>query len=430
MKFRMGNREKKVFGGIITILLIAGLHLLVFSRKAKEFTRILEDFNKSKSDYETVVKQAKNPSEVVKLEKENEQFKTEFKKLVKQLNIHLPGYYLDGNEDSIRQRREELIINIEKLITMAQDLKNTKLSFLEEKGWNIPLELPEDIQKRPERLWDVISQINGINQILEVIDNPTVKQQKIVQYGELLKEIGMDEPKIDSLKKFGRYLPLINRLCHYRLIIKEKPKDIKMTDQEIKNLLRIEYPDDNLFKLNRQLYSLNDLIKLADENKIEEITEVTLNDFVEIKGPPKKPEEGAEPTPAPQEAPPMGMFDEFAMMGGGPEGMAFGGRGGYARKQKKADKPPENFLGHGTPILLHFTGSNLNTTNFLYAMSHIPRTYELDSLIISTIKDREGVEDVYAWINVIALVDGVIVDLDSIWKEEEKKSDTKPTPGG
>ena len=92
--------------------------------------------------------------------------------------------------------------------------------------------------------------------------------------------------------------------------------------------------------------------------------------------------------------------------------------------------PPKGFIGHGSPILFRFTGSNLNVTNFLFQVSHIPRTYELDSLIINTILDREGVEDVYAWINVVILVDGVIVDLETLKGELEGDKPTPAPPTG
>jgi len=434
MKFKLGNREKIVAGSIVSILFIAGLHLMVFSNKAKEYDRIVDDWKKARSDVENLVGQAKNPRQVDEYEKANKRYKKEFKTIIEGLQLDLPKYYLDQSEESKEQRREVCRKLVEKLVTLESDLENTSLSFLGEKGWNIPMELPEEIQDRPERLWDVISQINGINRILKVIDNPIVREEKLRQYSELLKEIGMDEAKIDSLKKYGKYVPLINRLCHYRLIIKDKPKDFKLTDKELQELLRISYPDDFLFKLNRQLFAMVDLIKLADENKVEEITEATLNDFTEIYKQQEQGEVGQESAAATPAAAPVMM--EPGLMPGGADpaepGMRFGpgGRGGpmefmgmpmgQAQPQEPTG-PPKNLIGQGSPILMRFTGSNLNVTNYLYTVSHIPRTYEIDSLIINTIKDREGVEDVYAWINVISLVEGVIVNLESL---EEKKEES------
>lgn len=434
MRFRFGNREKKVIGGILTILFIAGIHFAVFSKKAKNYDLIVKDWRKSKKDYEDLVQKAKNPRMIDEFQGKNKKYQDEFKTIVKDLHIDMPGYYLDPKPESIQKRREVCIQHIEKLIELKKTVKNTKLTFMDDKGWSLPLDLPEEIRKRPERLWDVISQINGINRILKVIDNPQVREEKLLQYGELLKEIGMDEQKIDGLKSFGPYVPFINRYCHYRLIIKEKPKDIKLTDVEIQDIIRLTFPDDFLIKLNHQLYALIDLLEIAEKNKIDEITEIVLNEFTEIRGIIKPPEnQQGQPgaTPTPQATPRGEVFDEMAAM----EGMQFSrdGRGAMPRRREgpvQAAAALGEFLGHGIPIRFRFTGSNLNVTNFLYEVTHIPRTYELDSLSVSTIKDREGAEDVYAWINVIALVEGVIVDLDTIWKPEEKKPVANPPTGG
>jgi len=445
MKFQFRNREKKVIGTIMTIFFIAALHFLVFSKKAKDYDAVVKDYIKAKSDNESVVKQAKNPTQVKKFEEENKKYQAEFQQIVDNLKIDLPQYYLDTKPESIQKRRVICLQNIEKIVTLKSKLTTTKLSFLGENGWNIPMDLPQEIKKRPERLWDVISQINGINRILKVIDNPVVKEEKLKQYGELLKEIGVDEGKIEALNKYGQYLPFVNRLCHYRLIVKEKPKDINLTDQEIQDLLRITYPDENLFKLNKQLFALNDLIEMADQNKIEEITEVSLTNIVEVKTPPKQegqeqapgeaappgsPAPGATPSPTPKPAP---RFENIEAEMMGREGMdmearQYAGRRGSAAAQAAAST--QEFLGYGTPLLIRFNGSNLNISNYLYILTHVPRTYELDSLMINTIKDHEGVEDVYAWINVMAIIDGVIVDLDNLWKPETKKAAAAtPVPG-
>lgn len=433
MRFRFGNREKKVIGGILTILFIAGIHFTIFSKKAKEYDLIVKDWRKSKKDYEDLVQKARNPRMIDEYQSKNKKYQEEFNAIIENLNIDMPGYYLNGEPDSIQKRRDICIQHIEKLIEIKKTLEDTKLTFMDENGWSIPLDLPEDIRKRPERLWDVISQINGINRILKVIDNPQVREEKLLQYAELLKEIGMDEQKIEGLKAYGPYLPFINRYCHYRLIIKEKPKDIKLTDLEIQDIIRLTFPDNFLIKLNHQLFSLIDLLEIANKNKIEEITEVVLNEFTEIRGAIKL-EEQQEGQPGKETPPPAAppreaeFFDERAMM----EGMQFGeGRMMGRRQESPAQKAAilGEFLGHGIPIRFRFTGTNLYVTNFLYEITHIPRTYELDSLSVSTIKDREGVEDVYAWFNVIALVEGIIVDLDTIWKEEEKKPDAAPPEG-
>jgi len=455
MKVVMHNREKKVIGAILTILFIAALHFMVFSRKAMDYDTTMAEWSQARDDVEKIVGQAKNPNEVKKAEERVNKYKEEFKNMIRSLHIDLPNIYIDSTPESLKKRRAEFDSCIERLLSFQSKLKNTKLSFLGEKGWNLPQGLPDNIKKRPERLWDVMSQLRGINAILKVVDNQVVRNEKLTQYSTLLKEIGIDETAIDSLSKYGKCVPVINRICHYRLIIKEKPKDLKMTDEQIQEYLRIEYPDNFLHGLNCQIYALTDMIEMADANKIEDITEVQMNDQHLIREIPKPGE-----TPPPSEAPPayIGPPDVLpgeapmspAVAGGREMGLAapaalggqryplgdveLMGEPGLMRAGVPMTRQPlvrreeaalQNLLAIGMPMIIRVNGSNFNVTNFLYTVCNSPRSYELDSLIINTIKDREGVLDVYAWVNILASVEGVVVDLDTIWKEP-KKEEAKP----
>jgi len=458
MKVVMGNREKKVIGAILTILFLAGLHFMVFSRKAMDYDLTMTEWRQAKDDVEKIVGQAKNPNEVKKTEERINKNKEEFNNIIRNLHIDLPNIYIDVSPESLKKRRTEFDASIERLLSFQTKLKNTKLSFLGEKGWNLPQGLPDNIRKRPERLWDVMSQLRGINAILKVIDNQVVRDEKLRQYGELLKEIGIDELAIDSLSKYGKSVPVITRICHYRLIIKEKPKDLKMTDEQIQEYLRIEYPDNFLHGLNRQLFALTDIIGMADANKIEDITEVQMNDQHLIREIPRPGE-----TPPPGEAPVSSIGPPDVLPGGAPTapagvvepelglGAPAALRGqGYPMGGVEMGEPPlmrigatmsrptlvrsqetslQNLIAVGMPLIIRVNGSNFNITNFLYTVCNAPKSYELDSLIINTIKEREGVLDAYAWVNVLASVEGVVVDLDTIWKEP-KKEEAKPAAPG
>ena len=96
---------------------------------------------------------------------------------------------------------------------------------------------------------------------------------------------------------------------------------------------------------------------------------------------------------------------------------------------RRQDTALQNLIAVGMPLIIRVNGSNFNITNFLYTVCNSPKSYELDALIINTIKEREGVLDAYAWVNVLASVEGVIVDLDTIWKES-KKEEAKPAAPG
>jgi hypothetical protein len=458
MNVVMGNREKKVIGAILTILFLAGLHFMVFSRKAVDYDLTMTEWRQAKEDVEKIVGQAKNPNEVKKTEERINKNKEEFKNIIHSLHIDLPDIYIDTSPESLKKRRAEFDASIERLLSFQTKLKNTKLSFLGEKGWNLPQGLPENIRKRPERLWDVMSQLRGISAILKVIDNQVVRDEKLRQYGDLLKEIGIDELAIDSLSKYGKYVPVINLICYYRLIIKEKPKDLKMTDEQIQEYLRIEYPDNYLHGLNRQLFALTDIIEMADANKIEDITEVQMNDQHLIKEIPKPGE-----TPPPGEAPASSIVPPDVLPGEGPMApagvvepeMGLGAPAALGRQRsplggvemgeaplmrvgpamgrptlvRRPEAALQNLIAVGMPLIIRVNGSNFSITNFLYTVCNAPKSYELDSLIINTIKEREGVLDAYAWFNILASVEGVIVDLDTIWKEP-KKEEAKPVAPG
>ncbi len=446
MRITLGNREKKVIGGILTILFIAGIHLVVFSRKAKEYNYTMRDWKKAKNDVKNLVGQAKDPVRITRYEENNKKFEQEFKDIIKNLKIDIPKYYIDGSAESLEKRRRDFSEQIERLFSFSETLKNTKLTFLDEKGWDIPTVLPKDIRKRPERLWDVISQLHGISQILKVIDNEVVRQDKLRAYSALLKEIGIDEPRINALSKFGEYVPFINRFCHYRLIIKEKPKDVKMSDEEIQGLLRIKWTDkdankalDNkLQRLNGQLFALNDLIEMADTHKIEEIKQVSLNKLKKVFTT-QKTEEAKGEKPKPTPTPFRGEFEgrmrgpaEFGPEGGRGRMRFFEGFPMEFRARPKPEQPqgpPEDLVATAMPILIRFSGSNLNVTKYLYAVSHVPRTYKLDALLINTIKGKEGVEDVYASISVLNQVVGILVDLETFGKEATKKPKDSPRTG-
>ena len=135
----------------------------------------------------------------------------------------------------------------------------------------------------------------------------------------------------------------------------KKKNTEKLTDQEIQDIIRLTFPDDFLIKLNHQLFALNDLLEIADKNKVEEITEVVLTEVTEIRGEIVE-EEKQEGQPGPAGPSPGGppggpeFMDEEAMM----HAMQYGGKEMPMKKETPQQKAAllGECLGHGIPIRL------------------------------------------------------------------------------
>ena len=420
----MGNREKKVIGGILTILFIAGLHFLVFSDKAKEFENVKSEWEQARSQAQNQVGEGKNVQGMKKLQELNKQFQKDFSNLISTLRLDMPNYYLDQSEEAKEKRRERCIELVNELRKKEEELETTNLSFLGENGWKFPTALPENIQERPARLWDVIARLNSTSKVLKYIDKDEydVMQQNLQEYDNLLKEIGINEGEIENLKRFGKEVPFLSRICHYEIIINQKPEDVKFTNDQIQELLHIEFPDNDFFKINKQLVSLLEMVEVADQNKIADISQVYLREETMIKAQPEEGEEAeeeAEPTPAPRSE-----FNEMMLFGGVPEG----GRGrnplgefriGGRDEPQEPQGPPKDLVGMAAPIAITFTGNNLAITNYLYYITHMPRSYELDSMVINTVNQEEGINQVFALVNLMTRIEGILVTKEDLEAEEQ-----------
>ena len=420
-KIRMGNREKKVIGGILTILFIAGLHFLVFSDKAKEFETVKSDWEEARTQAQNQVGEGKNVQGMKNLQELNQQFQKDFRNLISTLRLDMPKYYLDQSDEAKEKRRERCRELVNELRNKEEELNTTQLTFLGGNGWKFPEELPEDIQERPARLWDVIARLNSTSKVLKYIDKDeyNVMQQNLQEYDNLLKEIGINENEIEQLKRYGKEVPLLTRLCHYEIIINQKPEDVKFTNDQIRELLHIEYPDNDFFKINKQLVSLIELIEIADQNKIEDISEVYLRETTQVKAAPEEgeeEEEAAEPTPAPRmEINEMMMMEGMGRGRGELGGFRLGGRA----ETQEPQGPPENLAGLAAPVIITFSGNNLAITNYLYYITHMPRSYELDSMVINTVNQEEGINRVFAVVNSMTSIEGIIVSLEDMEAEEK-----------
>lgn len=414
MAVSLGNREKIVILSILGIFVIAGLHLFIFSPKAREYSLSKAEMEKAKQSYD----QLRNISPI-KLEsytKETEEFERIFHKLIRTLKLDAPSIYLNPmapeNQAKIRDIRRAHVRELMRL----QKESNISLTFLGEDGWDFPKELPEDIIKKRVNLWDIISKISDVQSIIEMSkDTPSVVEQKEAQYRDLMRQIGIDVGKLEKIKSFGKVVPHLKLMAHAELILKEKPEDYKITIDELYRLLRVEVDPATAYMVNRQLEFLIDIIKRAEKNNIDDIVSVRLYDAQTLSEIEKTEGETVERAPAPPariapEMPPGMPPGEF-MEGMPPELWAeYGGMGFDMRGMPMGPQEVRKDIATLVPIQIRYKASNLNSSKFLYELTHCPATYELDDLAIRSV--AEANVEVIATINIIAQVVGVIVTLD------------------
>ncbi len=399
----LANREKVVIGIITLILAIAALHLFIFSPKARQLSDAKKNWNGALGLYNRMAS-AQSPSDLKRYEGQTKEYDEQFTQLALALNLVAQGYYVDAKPESLEKRREDFINVIEKLLVVREEKDALKLSFLAEEGWDLPDSLPENIEMRRVNLWDLISKLDSIHSILDVIVNQTVKETKEEERRLLLLQLGFDQWKVASLARYGDHVPLIKRLVHAQLILGKKPEEYRLTKEKLYGLLRIEFPDNLLLYLNKQLDAVIDLVEMARENKIGEISMVRLLPKSEVFREPEQtsePGSGAPMAPVvPARAPRFVDANQFA-------GAAVAGEGGGPMPLVQATPAPpaRKLICVITPVQLRFSATNLNAMKFLYEISHSQRTYEIEDLAIQALEG--STVEVFVTINVTAYVDGV-----------------------
>ncbi|MCX7765662.1 MAG: hypothetical protein N2246_03020 [Candidatus Sumerlaeia bacterium] len=429
MAIALGNREKIVIGSIITIFIIAGLHLFIYSAKARSYTETMNQLREAKDQYARI-----HNISPVKLEKytaDTKKYEDELNELIKTLKLDAPKmYYAPMDPVKIRDFRRNII---NELMRLRKEAK-ISLSFLGEDGWDFPRDLPEEIVKKRVNLWDLISKLSSIQSIIEISkDSPTVLAQKTQEYEGLMRQIGIDVAKLKVIeRRFGTEVPNLKLMAHAELILRDKPEEYKITIDELYKLLKIEINPATAFFVNRQLEHLLNLIDLAQKNNIDDIISVKLIEMKTVKE--ETQQQGGAPSAAPQRVVPRvpGMAAE--------EEALFGARDGGPPRAGRRDAlgdvmGPEMLPGEGpagpygmygipqpvvqdtrkdlynlVPIEIRYKASNLNSSRFLYDITHIPATYEIDNLAIRSIAEA-NVETI-ATINIVGRLVDILVSFD------------------
>jgi hypothetical protein len=187
-----------------------------------------------------------------------------------------------------------------------------------------------------------------------------------------------------SLNRFGPFVPELKKLWLVSLIQDRLQAGDSIDPAQLTELFEITIIyDDTLLYVERQLRALIDIIRMAERNRIAEISQVKLMKPVDMaasrkRGDPEKPAAAATPTPAAASG--LGSF-----FGNRP---VVGAAGGQAVNLVPT-VPPDQRVAVGTGIELVFRGSNAATVDFLFEIGTSPRTYVIDDLYITARPNNE-----------------------------------------
>lgn len=196
-----------------------------------------------------------------------------------------------------------IMAEIALLMSLRGDPANpsqTQTSFLDARGWNLPVQLP-DTMNGPA-LWDQLRQIADIKNALDRMSKTARDYQATERrYSTSLRPLGIDVVHMNQrLQRYGEFVgPFFFRMAYAHLILerlKAEPTPVfiagKQLDRdEIFIILGIKIPDKRIRYLEESRYyfvyeelkNLNNLIKMAKNMQVADISSVTFRGFAFLK---------------------------------------------------------------------------------------------------------------------------------------------------
>lgn len=411
MKLRFGKREKMVIGGISAILSIGILHLLFFQPNAK-------NYKEAKTKYEATSAQKnqlgviKNQNDITKYNDQTKVFEDEFQNLYNMIMFGPPKHMNNEFIKSEQEYNDEFVVRMKDLVDFCNASKTTKMTFLDKNGWDIPTKLPEKMEKNPNLVLDVLDKLESNKFLLESLTNESLIIRKQEEYKQLLSEFEIDLDKINNEVLFPKPLPVLKLLMHAEVIRNSLPAENQKPLADLYNLFNIKfYNSTELFFKVKQLILLKDVIEIAENNNISEITTVMLGKEG-IQFPLESSDSSTTSTATKTATTTRGgsYGDMMRMRGGGGGGAAARyGRGGGSPQMAAstgaagAQAQPAGAKVYSTTFMLGFKSTNLEGMKFLYDLTHMERSYEIDRLSIKSV--GEGNIEVYCNIAAIFHID-------------------------
>lgn len=446
---KIGSRERIVLGVIGGVLAIGGLHMMAYKDSAAAYKQARQDFENAKNEY-VGGGAPRSWADIHKFGYETINKELEFQRLLLNSGVAAPARLkevfavvppkADGSLDfeAIGEFNRELNVDVLQEIEKLRDsLQNTKLTFLEEyedprvvdglnrstaeaylgnerlrdfnKRWAILKELPSSLTSGTADVSDLLRKLNDTNALIESApQGSALLFQKEREYAAQLAVFGIPLARRDDMKeKLGEwptYFMTLNRVEVVRKAVPRQELGILSDDEytkHLKRLFRLDWKDADGAYAYRQGLALLELLKLADANKVKEVTEVKLWGKMNLKWPPKEERDkeaaaAAGAAGAPGAMPPGaagGFLDETAffdesMMGMGDEFLGTGGFGGAAA-QARAEEDEKLIMGAANPIEMEVVGSNSTVMAFAYAATNSDKAFELDSIRFQAIPGDE-----------------------------------------
>ena len=297
---QIGNREKIAAIIIACLVAIGAVHWFVFMARAHSYAQAYQNYQMQLGSWTQLVSSTQEP-QIQAMIKQTQLTEDMFDELARDLNVNWDPIFFDKSKEGVKKCQDRLIAAIQQVIEMRTKNPKIRLTFMDwhptqmdpfrptqpDPGWDIPTALPTGIP-----LWDIVDRLQNTARTMRVLKDPIQKLLARDEYNKNLIALGINPVFLDpqmptSLGNlYGDLIPLIKRFAHAQLIWAQKQKDEKTgvsrfpinTLDDLYLLMEIKVPNktDDLFRQIKQLQLLLRLVKLAEDNSVEEIGSVVL----------------------------------------------------------------------------------------------------------------------------------------------------------
>lgn len=417
----IGKREQIVGVSIGTLVAIALIHMFIFKPKSEEYDRVESEYKQAVATLATA-ERPPSPNYLSQFKVKTQQYSDQITSVVAQLDLDKPPHYEKAGAENINKRLDEAVGLLSQLLQLRLRVTTPRLSFLDDRravqnelspqeGWNLPPQLPN--VGAQGALWDVIVKISEQWRLMNNIQDPRGYMDQRLRYNALLRTIGINPAEVSdwvvnhngqyvffndqkwvgvfgnaavpnplSINRFGPVVPSLKKLWICELIWQKRDPRSPITKERLREVLEVNIPTGpTLLQTTKQLRALIEIIGMAQRRGIMEMTRVNLIKPIPIEKSFQR-QPGVVPTPAATPTPAAGTVAGDPMMFGDPTLM--GGGGGMA----PTPTPATQAIGMGTGLELWFRGDNKQIVEFLFDISHSPRTYAVDDLSIRAIPNQ------------------------------------------